>query len=397
MRLLRILMVIHTPWSRDLGGPRAQLELGEELAARGDHVEKFSYEDAFPPVPPSPPRSPGRLLDFLRTNRSFAARARKHIRAQGHRFDVIDANQTDLPFPKADLNFSGLLVARSVGLIPAYADFERWARQRWPEPVSARRLLHHAATLPARRRRLRDVERSFRCADLINVSNQDDLAALAPSYGDKAVAFPFGLSDARREAFRGARADAGERLAARIVVFIGAWNSRKGSKDWPGIVRRVRQLIPDARFRFLGTGLDRQQVLRDFAAGDREAVEVIPRFRGEDLPQLLARATAGAFPGYLEGFGFSLLEKIAAGLPTVAYDAPGSRETLRQLQRPLAVPAGDAEAFAVRVAEVLSLPLERWAELSEDALQGASRLSWGEIAEATRDVYLRRLEAIRSR
>ena len=390
-------MVIHTLWSRDLGGPRAQLELGEELAARGDHVEKFSYEDAFPATPPSPPRSPGRLLDFLRTNRSFAARARQHILAHGHRFDVIDANQTDLPFPKRDLNFSGLLVARSVGLIPAYADFERWARQRWPEPVSARRLIHHAVTLPARRRRLRDVKRSFRCADLINVSNQDDLATLAASFGDKVVAFPFGLSDARRNAFREAQAGGGERVAARTVVFIGAWNSRKGSKDWPGIVRRVRELVPDARFHFLGTGLDRQQVLRDFAAGDRETVEVIPRFRSEDLPKLLARATAGAFPGYLEGFGFSLLETAAAGLPTVAYDAPGSRETLRQLCRPLAVPAGDVEAFAVRLADVLSLPQERWIELSDDAFRGAAQLSWKEIAEATRDLYIRRLEAIRKR
>jgi glycosyltransferase involved in cell wall biosynthesis len=392
-------MVTHTLWTRDLGGPRVQLELGEELAGRGDQVEKFSYEDAFPPSAPSPRGSPGRLLDFLRANRSFAARARRFVQAHGHRFDVIDANQTDLPFSKRDLSFSGLLIARSVGLIPVYDEFERWARRHWPEPFSARRLVHSVLTSPGHRRRLRDVERSFRHADLINVSNQDDLATVAQDlgYGAKVVAFPFGLSDARREAFRQAQACASERLAARTVVFIGAWNSRKGSKDWPGIVRRVRDLIPDARFRFLGTGFDPQQVLRDFAARDREAVEVIPRYRSEELPEHLARATVGAFPGYLEGFGFSLLEKTAAGLPTVVYDAPGSRETLRQLCRPLTVPAGDVEAFATRLVDVLSLPLERWIELSDDALRGASRFSWKEIAEATRRVYLQRLEEIRRR
>ncbi|HEV2845379.1 MAG TPA: glycosyltransferase family 4 protein, partial [Thermoanaerobaculia bacterium] len=353
---LRILMVIHTPWTRDLGGPRAQLELGEELTALGDHVEKFSYEDAFPPSEQARPGSAGRLLDFARANRSFAARAREYVRAHGHRFDVIDANQTDLPFPKRDLGFSGLLVARSVGLIPAYEEFERWARRRWPEPVSPRELAHRVLTWPGRRRRLRDVERSFRHADLINVSNVDDLETVSKTlgYGSRVVAFPFGLPEERREAFRRARANAEERLAACTVAFIGAWNSRKGSKDWPEIVRRVRERTPGARFLFLGTGLGPGHVLRDFSPGDREAVEVVPGYRSEDLPGLLARATAGAFPGYLEGFGFSVLEKAAAGLPTVTYDAPGPRETTRRLTRPIMVPRGDVAAFAARISELLT-------------------------------------------
>ncbi|HSG38165.1 MAG TPA: glycosyltransferase [Thermoanaerobaculia bacterium] len=396
---LRILMVIHTPWSRDLGGPRAQMELGEELAARGDHVEKLSYEDVFPPAAPARPGSAGRILDFLRSNQSFAARAREYVRAHGHRFDVIDANQTDLPFPKRDLGFTGLLVARSVGLIPAYEEFERWARKRWPEPASPRELAWRALTWPGRRRRLRDVERSFRHADLINVSNLEDLETVSRSmgYGSKVVAFPFGLPEDRREAFRRARTSAGERLAACTVAFIGAWNSSKGSKDWPEIVRRVRERTPGARFLFLGTGLGPGHVLRDFSPGDREAVEVVPRYRSEDLPGLLARATVGAFPGYLEGFGFSVLEKVAAGLPTVTYDAPGPRETTRRLSRPIMVPPGDVAAFAERVSELLTLPVDRWTELSEDALAAAARLSWKEIAEETRAIYLQKLEEVRGR
>ncbi len=362
-------------------------------------MEKFSYEDAFPPTARSRPGSAGRLLDFLRANRSFAARAREHVRAHGHRFDVIDANQTDLPFPKSDLGFSGLLVARSVGLIPAYEEFERWAGERWPEPASLRELAHRALTWPGRRRRRRDVERSFRHADLINVSNHDDLETVAKSmgYGSRVVAFPFGLPEERREAFRRARASAEERLAACTVAFIGAWNSRKGSKDWPEIVRRVRERTPGARFLFLGTGLGPEHVLRGFAPGDREAAEVVPSYRSADLPVLLSRATVGAFPGYLEGFGFSVLEKVAAGLPTVTYDAPGARETMRRLARPVMVPRGDAAAFAARVSELLTLPEDRWTELSEDSLAAAARLSWKEIARETRAVYLQKLEEVRGR
>ena len=137
-RPLRILMTIHTRWERELGAPRVQMELGEELTAMGDRVEKLSYEDVLAPeenrLLRAAPRPVRTVAGYLESNRSFAARARVYVRANARRFDVIDANQTDLPYSKENLGFSGLLVARSVGLIPAYDRFERWAARRWPEP-----------------------------------------------------------------------------------------------------------------------------------------------------------------------------------------------------------------------------------------------------------------------
>jgi glycosyltransferase involved in cell wall biosynthesis len=395
-------MVIHTRWNRELGGPRSQIELGEELRRLGDTVEKLSYEDVFPEERPSrlpAPLSPfSTLAGYVRSNRSFAARARDWVRAHGGRFDVIDANQTDLPFPKADLGFSGLLVARSVGLIPAYEEFEKMAARRWPEPFSARRAVHRALTWPGHRRRRRDVERSFRHADLINVSNGDELTTVAGpmGWGAKAVMFPFGLSDADHRAFQEERAPAAERLTSRTAAFIGTWNARKGAKDWPLIVERVRQRVPEARFLFLGTGIGHEQVLRDFAPAVRSALEVVPSYHNARLPGLLARVTAGAFPGYLEGFGFSVLEKLASGLPVVAYDAPGPREMLQHQAIPTTVPVGDAEAFAARLSEVLTLPPERYGEISADSSRVAALFSWPGIARRTRETYMDHLERLRS-
>jgi glycosyltransferase involved in cell wall biosynthesis len=399
---MRILMVIHTLWSRSLGGPRVQLELAEELRGMGHEVEKLSYDDVFPNSgEPRPAGSAGAwarrlnaLAGSLQSNRSFADRAAAFVRRNAYRFDVIDANQTDLPFPKQALGFSGLLVARSVGLIPAFERFEQIAARRWPPPpLSLSHWPHRALTYPGRRRRRRDVGRSFRHADLINVSNSDDLVTVRDTmgYGAKVVMFPFGLSDARREAFRRRLGDARERLAARTVAFIGTWNSRKGSRDWPSIVQRVRELSPGARFLFLGTGLSREAVLRDFPEEARGALEIVPAYDSDELPGLLAGATVGAFPGYLEGFGFAVLEKLAAGLPTVLYDAPGTRDIVRPLERREVVPAGDTEAFAARVSALLALSPESYGELSAGSLRAAASFSWRAIAQATCDVYLERL------
>src|ERR1700674_1205256 len=137
---LRILMVIHTHWTRDLGAPRVQLELAEEMRALGHQVDKFSYEDAFPRLAAPRGRAgafAARLRAYLASNLSFAERAAAYVRAHAGRFDAIDAHQTDLPFPKRRLGFAGLLVARSVGLIPAYQEFERFAAARWPAAGSA--------------------------------------------------------------------------------------------------------------------------------------------------------------------------------------------------------------------------------------------------------------------
>lgn len=399
-RSLRVLMMIHTPWSAELGGPRAQMEIGEELTAMGDRVEKFSYEDAFPggqvARPARGPRWARTLAGYAASNRSFALRARRFVLAHGHRFDVIDANQTDLPFAKSRLAFSGLLVARSAGLIPVYAEFERWAARRWPEPASLRHFAHGSLTWPGRRRRLRDARRSLEHADLINVPNRDELEILRaePELGAKAIWLPLGVSARRRAELARAAAGAEERLAARTVVFIGTWNSRKGSRDWPRIAALVREREPAARFLFLGTGLHREAVLREIPEALRACVEVVPSFEAPELPARLARATVGAFPAYLEGFGLSVLEKLAAGLPTVTYDAPGPRDMMSRLAHPSMVPVGDVEAFAGAVVAVLGLSPESYAQRSEDARRAAAWFDWGRIARETRAAYLGGLETI---
>jgi glycosyltransferase involved in cell wall biosynthesis len=113
------------------------------------------------------------------------------------------------------------------------------------------------------------------------------------------------------------------------------------------------------------------------------------------LPALLAAATVGAFPGYLEGFGFGVLEMLAAGLPTVAYDAPGPREMMRLQAIPTAVPLGDVGRFADLLVDLLALPAERYAECSADSSRVAAQFSWRQIARATAATYLEARDRLR--
>jgi glycosyltransferase involved in cell wall biosynthesis len=377
---LKILMVLHMPWSRDLGGPRVQLELADEFKALGHEVEKFDYDDAFPQSNPSP------LAELTRP--CFADKAKEFIQANAYRFDIIDAHQGNLPFSKQDLSFQGLLVARSVGLYAFYEEFAKHEAIKYPPS----RIKTRIGNLLRSRKVTR--ERSFypcslQSCDLINLPNHDEQAYVRDELGlgYKCAVLPFGLSQQRQQAFSQFSQSASVRLSNKKVVFIGSWGSRKGSRDWAEIIKRIRKEVPDACFLFLGTGLSAKAVLEDINLPNCDWIEIIPSYTSEELPKLLSDASVGAFPSYIEGFGFAVLEKLACGLPTVAYDVPGPREMLRHLDSSFMVPAGNVEQFSGQLVRLLKLNLAAYSQLSQQCIDLANSFSWSKIAKETLAVY----------
>ena len=382
---MKILMVVHSWWRRDLGIARIQMELAEEFRKSGHTVEKFSYEDVFPV----------RRTRLDELTMIFSPKAREFVKLNAHRFDIIDAHQSDLPFSKQEMGFSGLLVVRSAGLDPLYEETYRSYGLN-EIPWSLKGLLVKLITYPSLRYYRRAFLPSFKAADLIILPNYDELNYLSgwPGLKEKCRVLPFGLSAIRQEAFTQAAQPASERLKNKEVVFIGYWSPRKGSRDWASIIRQVRLRQPEARFKFLGTGLNEEKVLNSLAMSAGEGIKVVPHFDSEDLPELLSGAAVGAFPSYVEGFGFAVLEKLACGLPVVAYDAPGAREMLRCLKQPLMVKTGDTESFAANIVKLLNMDEEGYCRLSAECLSVAHRFSWPEIAALTLSAYAEFLKKI---
>ena len=376
---LRILMILHMAWTRDMGGPRVSVEVADEFALQGHTVEKFDIHDAFP-------RST--YLNRVFAKFLFTFRARRYVRQHGSRFDVIQAEQGNLPFSKRSLHYDGLLVARSNGLAHFHEQSQRkngTGRTRNPLRVLAERLSDS-----------RVVERSFHHADAIILINQDELEFTANTlgFGAKACLFHNGLSRARMAAFVAERVPPSARLAGQQITFIGRWDERKGSGDIPRIFRQIRQALPPTRLLLLGTGYTQSELRLAFAPEDREQVAVVPQFRSEELPGLLRQATVGIFPSAMEGFGIGVLEQLAAGVPTVAYDVPGPREMLRQFAPPLLVEEGSRDAMAQCLLDILQLSGDAYAALSARAGEIAARFQWQDTAAGMLAMYANRLERL---
>jgi glycosyltransferase involved in cell wall biosynthesis len=193
-------------------------------------------------------------------------------------------------------------------------------------------------------------------------------------------------------AFRAAGESPARRHAGQRLAFVGYWTTRKGSRDMPEIVRRLRLARPGITLLLLGVGVLPERVLADLGAP--ADVEVVQRFDSEELPRLLATATVGVFPSYVEGFGFAVLEKLASGMPVIAYDAPGAREMLSDVSWRGLTPPGDLDAFVDAVLGVLDAPAERYAQMSCEAREVAMGFRWRAIARQTLTLYEQGLKAL---
>ena len=378
-------MICPMPWRTDLGGPRVQLELADELRAIGHHVDKFSWEDARSdrrlPRPSSGP------LGW------FSAKAQRRIRESAGEYDVIDAHQGTVTTSKASLGFGGSMVIRSVGLHHRYAHFLRRADpHRAPGPRHWLGRRREAMMLFAERRA---VERSFDAADRIIVPNRAefDFLQLDPRWGSKARIVPLPISSAEFSALSDVWRSVNGQPRLPVVSFVGSWHARKGSGDWPRLAKLISEGLPGTHLRFLGTGITADDVrasLGAFASGS----ECVPHFHPTELPGLLRGVRVGACPSYIEGYGIAVVEQLAAGIPVVAYDVPGPRDILGPMDPSLLVRPGDVEAMARRIITLLAADPAGLAALRDRCVARAAQLTWRHWVDTALSYYRERDERV---
>jgi len=373
---LRILGIVNLPWDPRLGAARVWFELSEQWKNAGHKIDKYCLSDAFP----TPTRS--RAVSAWR-QAVFCYRAARYVRRNADKFDIIDCLIGTLPFSKRSLRFAGLLVGRSIGLYLAYDEFMRLSRRRWPDQPRGKflgRIFYSFTSWLLHR----NADRALAHCDLFNVPNDDEKRILAErSNSTPTIVLPYGLNDTERGALAASARPAAERLARKEICFLGMWSVRKGSRDWSQIVHAILNSMPDARFAFLGTMTDEETVFRDLDLAPRDSIRCLTSYEPKELPELIAACTVGLFPSYIEGFGISVLEQLAAGIPTIAYDVPGPRHIFDSDGREFLVPAGNVKAMTDRALRVLQMSETDYSTLSSKCRQIAEKFRWEQIASDT--------------
>ncbi len=156
---------------------------------------------------------------------------------------------------------------------------------------------------------------------------------------------------------------------------------------------RVHRALPSARVLVVGDGRARERLEK---LSERLGLEPYVRFTGfvpdREKVELIRSAHVVANTSEKEGWGLTVLEANACGVPAVASDVPGLRDAVRHEETGLLVPHGDVE----RLAEALLRVLQDYAlrdRLSRAAVAWAQSFSWESAARQT----LAQVEAVAAR
>jgi glycosyltransferase involved in cell wall biosynthesis len=144
-------------------------------------------------------------------------------------------------------------------------------------------------------------------------------------------------------------------LTDKVVVHLGRLSFEKGQdmllESWSLLTERH----PDWTLRIYGAGPYADDLRRQAAELGLATVE----FAGStsDVAAALTNASIFALPSRQEGFPMSILESMAYGLPTVAFDcAPGVRELLTHESDGLVIRPGNTIAFAEALHQLMDQP-----------------------------------------
>jgi glycosyltransferase involved in cell wall biosynthesis len=375
---MKILLCCHVPLTARQGAAKVYLEAAEAFRNVGWQADLVG------------PDAVGCSLGIPDYHAALARGLREHLRAEAGRYDVVEFEHTNLPYPRAEFPPGPLFVARSVLLL------HHMLTVPVPRPPGLRNWLGRLLRGGARRAAIEGLavqtDATLREAELVNVPNEDDAAEVVRAGVDRGSVsvFPFGILRRRRPLF-----DAVPEATPPgdpVVAFVGTFDPRKGMCEFPALVRRVAERVPRVRFRLLGTAgmvRTREGVLGYFPRRLRARLDVVPEYEPDQLPGHLAGCSVGVFPSYFEGFPFGVLEMLACALPVAAYRAPGAP---MMLPPDLLVPRGDAAAMADKVAGLLGRP-DDLQQARGRAREISRRFCWEDVARRTAAAYRRRLAA----
>lgn len=169
-----------------------------------------------------------------------------------------------------------------------------------------------------------------------------------------------------------------------LVVCVAALTPEKGIDVLLDAAAHLHATHPDVEWLVLGDGPQREALLRRRHALGLDAVVEFPG-HVEHPEAVMARARVVVQPSRSEGFGSSVLDALALGIPVVASDAGGLGESLAA-GGGILVPPGEPAPLAREVAEILDQP-QLHERLSGDARVAAEGFDLPTMVRRTLDVY----------
>lgn len=171
-----------------------------------------------------------------------------------------------------------------------------------------------------------------------------------------------------------------------VIVFLGRLDEpRKGLGIFAGVIERVLEAIPGARFLIAGRG-DAPDI-RAAVARFGDSVSFLGGISDEEKESLLAGASIYVAPQTGgESFGIVLVEAMAARTTVVASDIPAFRAVLEDGRAGALFDTGSSDSLASALVELLG-DHERLDALAHAGQRASAQYDWEVVADKVFEVY----------
>ncbi len=194
------------------------------------------------------------------------------------------------------------------------------------------------------------------------------------------------------------RADAGVAPDAPLVALIARFQDVKGHDVFQAMARRVAAEMPDARFVVAGENVHGQSADDAYKARILAAHDADPLLKERlvylgfrpDAERVMAAADVVVCSSHFESYGMVNVEAMASGKPVVSTRRGGPSETVADGETGFLVDAGDADALAQRVIQLLRDPDLR-ARMGSAGRARVERLFSAQTMAASFDSALKKL------
>ncbi|MCC6830025.1 MAG: glycosyltransferase [Thermoleophilia bacterium] len=347
---------------------------------------------------------------------THAERLTAALRARGLEVQAVAVGNADRPAAHPELGLPPTAVSSATSLEIALGDGVDIGHAEDPSAAVALIALRDAGTVGAVAHTVHHLEahsevepeelerRAIQESDVVVCASNWWADRIRSEFGVEALVVPHGVEAGRFAACAADREAAGAAMgwgARPVVLTVAGVQARKGSRVLLEAFARARARLGDRALLVLAGPVEESDYrdawlddadrlglrvhMGERPPEDAEVVELgtVPV---EHMPLLYRAADVVATPSTREGFGLTVLEAAAAGVPNVVSDIPVFGEHLSDGESCLMVPVGDSGPLAMALIRAAR----------DDALRGrlvaggaevARRLSWTACAAAHERSY----------
>jgi glycosyltransferase involved in cell wall biosynthesis len=224
-------------------------------------------------------------------------------------------------------------------------------------------------------------KRTYRSAATVLTFNEDSRAILHKVYGVSVEKMPLLSHAIDTVQWKGTGVS---HVQKGLCVCVARLEARKGVEVLLRAWKSVAAEFPHAHLVIVGHGVLSSTVDRRLSELGSSA-ERVDALTSSALIALVRRAEIVVCPSFLEGFGLSAAESMAAGTAVIASDAEGLRCLLREGQTGFLFKPGDADSLAARMIEVLKNDDTRIAVATAAQQEAMERFDFDRTSRALRD------------